>query len=102
MALPVLTPEQRADALRKAVAARAARATALGAIRSGSVTLADILADTDSPLQKAKVRQVLRAIPRVGAVTADKMLAEIGIDPKRRIGGLGDRQRAALVERLTA
>ena len=102
MALPTLTPEQRDEALRKAAETRKARAEALAAMRKGTVTLADVLADLDSPLQRAKVSQVLRAIPGVGVVTADKVLTEVGIDGKRRVAGLGQRQRAALAERFAA
>ena len=102
MALPTLTPEQRDEALRKAAETRKARAEALAAMRKGTVTLADVLTDLDSPLQRAKVSQVLRAIPGVGVVTADKVLAEVGIDGKRRVAGLGQRQRSALAERFAA
>ena len=100
--LPTLTPEQRDEALRKAAETRKARAEALAAMRKGTVTLADVLTDLDSPLQRAKVSQVLRAIPGVGVVTADKVLAEVGIDSKRRVAGLGQRQRTALAERFAA
>ena len=102
MALPTLTAEQRDEALRKAAETRKARAEALAAMRKGTVTLADVLADLDSPLQRAKVIQVLRAIPGVGVVTADRVLAEVGIDSKRRVAGLGQRQRSALAERFAA
>ena len=40
MALPQLTPEQRADALKKAAAARKARAELKGELKSGKLTLA--------------------------------------------------------------
>jgi S13-like H2TH domain len=96
MPLQPLTPEQRAAALEKAAASRKARSEALARLRNGNVTIAQVLADLDSPLQKARVRQVLLAVPGVGAVTADKVMAEVQIDPKRRVAGLGARQREAL------
>ena len=102
MSLPTMTPEQREQALRAAAAARQERAAALGELRHGKVTLAAVLADQDSPLQRAKVRQVLRALPGVGDVTADKVLAEVGIDSRRRVAGLGRNQRAGLAERFAA
>ena len=102
MSLPEMTPEQRTEALRKAQESRARRSAALAKVRTGEVTIADVLASDDSPLLKARVRQVLLAVPRIGAATADKLLAELGIDPARRIGGLGPRQREALTERLAA
>jgi len=102
MPVPTMTPEQREQALRKAAAARQERAAALAELRHGKVTLAAVLADTDSPLQRAKVRQVLRALPCIGDKTADKVLAEAGIDASRRVAGLGKLQRAALAERFAA
>lgn len=96
MALPVMTPAQRREALEKAHAARTAKAEALAAVRDGSVTLAAVLADENSPLKRARVRQVLLAVPGIGQVRADRIMADIGIDASRRIGGLGTRQRAFL------
>ena len=43
MALPTLTPEQRADALKKAAEARKKRAEIKGELKSGKRTLADVL-----------------------------------------------------------
>ena len=102
MALPDLTPEQREQALRKAVAARRERAAALDDLRKGRTGLADVLAAPDSPLRRAKVRQVLCALPRVGPATADKAIAQAGIDPGRRVAGLGVNQRQALTEFFAA
>jgi len=102
MSLPEMTPEQRAAALEKAAESRAAKTAALAKVRSGEVTVADVLASEDSPLQRARVRSVLLAVPGIGTVKADKLLADLGIDPKRRIAGLGARQREALRERLAA
>ena len=98
MALPVMTPEQRQAALEKAHAARVARTQALAPVKAGSVTLAAVLADEDSPLQKAKVRQVLLAVPGIGKVRAEKIMKDIGITGNRRVGGLSPRQRQELAD----
>ena len=102
MALPVMTAEQRADALRKAAEARAARSAAMNRVRHGNLTLAAVLDGQEPALQRAYVRQVLCALPGVGKVTAGKVITELGIDPDRRVKGLGPVQRAALAERFTA
>ena len=102
MSLPVLTPEMRAEALRKAAESRKARAAALAKVRHGHVTVAAVLGDEESPLRKARVRQLLCALPGIGTVTAVKVLGELGIDPERRVSGLGPRQRTALAERFAA
>jgi hypothetical protein len=96
MALPVITPEQRRELLEKARAARVERTQALAPVKDGRVTLAAVLADEDSPLQKAKVRQVLLAVPGIGRVRAEKIMRDIGITDNRRVGGLSPRQRREL------
>lgn len=73
----------------------------MAALKNGSVTLAAVLDDSDSPLQRAYVRQALRALPGIGAVKADRIMADLGIDGKRRIAGLGARQREALAAALS-
>jgi transposase len=102
MPVPVMTPEQRADALAKALAARQERSAALAELTAGKVTIAAVLDDADSPLQQVKVRRVLTALPGIGPVTADKVIADLRIDPRRRVAGLGKNQRAALAERFAA
>jgi hypothetical protein len=100
MALLIPSTEDRDAALVKATQARKDRAAAKVALKKGAITLADVLSDPASPLQRAYVRQVLEAIPGVGRVRADRVMREIEIDPHRRIQGLGERQRMELLERF--
>ena len=83
MALPVLTPEQRTAALAKAAEARTARSKLLAAVKSGELSVADVLAkaENDEIVKKTKVSALIKALPA---------------DP-RRIGGLGANQREALL-----
>ena len=100
MALLERTTEQREEALAKAAQARRDRAAALDQVRKGTVTLAEVLADEDTPLRRAYVRQVLLALPGVGPIAADRAIEEIIITPNRRIQGLRHRQREALLARF--
>ncbi|WP_084794655.1 integration host factor, actinobacterial type [Actinokineospora bangkokensis] len=102
MALPTLTPEQRAEALAKAAEARKARSELLASIKSGEQTVASVLgkAKDDKTIGKTKVSALLKAVPGLGAVKVAALLEQAGIDPDRRAAGLGDRQRAALIEAL--
>jgi hypothetical protein len=95
-----MTAEQRTEALRKAAEARAARSAALAKVRQGHLTLTAVLDGQEPALQRAYVRQVLCALPGVGKVTAERAIAEAGIDPDRRVKGLGPNQRKALAERF--
>ena len=99
MALPPLTPEQRAAALEKAAAARKARAELKLRLKSGSITLADVLdsGETDDAIGKMKVVAVLEAMPGVGKVRAQKLIETLEISPARRVRGLGAKQREALL-----
>lgn len=98
MALPTLTPEQRAAALAKAQAARKERSELLAAVKAGSVSVSTLLARSDDITKKTKVAQVLRALPGYGPAKAAALMEEAGIDENRRVGGLGDQQRRKLLE----
>ncbi|MBD8505283.1 integration host factor [Hoyosella sp. G463] len=102
MALPQLTDEQRAAALAKAAEARRARAALKEQLKRGGTDLKQVLADaeTDEILGKMKVSALLEALPKVGKVKARDIMTELEIAPTRRLRGLGDRQRKALLERF--
>ena len=102
MALPVMTPEQRADALLKAREARAVRAALKAGLKQGDLSLADVLGDDRDVVGKMRVSAVLTSLPGVGKVRAQQVMQQVGIDEKRRVRGLGANQRAALLEKFTA
>jgi hypothetical protein len=99
VALPELTEEQRAAALEKAAAARRARAELKERLKRGGTTLRDVLdqADSDEVLGKMKVSALLEALPGVGKVRAQQIMERLEIAPSRRLRGLGERQRKALL-----
>ncbi|WP_072687905.1 integration host factor, actinobacterial type [Rhodococcus marinonascens] len=99
MALPQLTDEQRAAALEKAAAARRARAELKDKLKSGDITLKQVLskAAVDDIIGKTKVSAILEALPKIGKVKAQEIMANLEIAPTRRLRGLGDRQRDALL-----
>lgn len=96
---PVLSTEQRQAALRKAAEVRRIRADVKERLKSGALTLAQLLdaAATDEVIGKTKALTVLEALPGVGKITARRAMADIGIAETRRIRGLGEQQRAALL-----
>ncbi len=102
MALPTLTPEQRAAALEKAAASRKARAELREELKSGKVTLVEVLdkAQTDELVGKTKVLYLLESLPKVGKVKARDIAESVGIAETRRVAGLGARQRADLLAKL--
>lgn len=102
MALPQLTDEQRKAALAKAAEARKARAELKDDLKRGKINLKEVLkkADKDEIIGKTKVNSLLEALPKVGKVKAKEIMDELGIAQTRRLRGLGDRQRQALLERF--
>lgn len=104
MALPPLTPEQRAAALEKAAAARRARAELKLRLKSQGTSLAEVLdsGDTDDAVGKMKVVAVLEAMPGVGKVRAQRLMEALEISPARRVRGLGAKQREALLREFSS
>lgn len=102
MALPPLTPEQRAAALEKAAAARQARAEVKARLKYSQGSLAEVIEQgrTDDVIGKLKVSALLESLPGVGKIKARAIMAEIGISETRRLRGLGPHQAEALVTRF--
>ncbi|GAA1736321.1 integration host factor [Isoptericola hypogeus] len=102
MALPPLTPEQRAAALEKAAEARRVRAEIKNRLKYSQGSLKDVITkgQTDDVVGKLKVVSLLESLPGVGKVKARAIMEEIGIAETRRVRGLGPHQRDALIERF--
>jgi hypothetical protein len=102
MALPNLTPEQRKEALEKAAKTRADRAKLRAQIKDGSVSISKVLNTKDDPvIDKLKVKDFISSLPGYGKAKTMKILEELEISDTRRIKGLGDRQREALLAKLS-
>jgi ribosomal protein S13 len=65
----------------------------------GSLTLPELLeqAREDEMVAGIKVLAVLESLPGVGKVKARRTMQEVGIADTRRVRGLGDQQRKALL-----
>ncbi|CAG4931121.1 MULTISPECIES: integration host factor, actinobacterial type [Acidithrix] len=97
---PQLTPEQRADALKKAAEARKQRAEIKEKLKLGTVTLSELLekAPNDELIGKMKVASVLESLPGIGKVRSKKIMDAVGITETRRLQGLGVKQKQNLLE----
>ena len=102
MALPPLTPEQRAAALAKAAVARRERAAAKHRLKYSQGSLADVITEgkDNEVIGKMKVSALLESLPGVGRVRARQIMDEVGISESRRVRGLGANQAAALIARF--
>jgi hypothetical protein len=97
--IPPLSDEQRQQARNAATDARRRRAEIKQQLRSGERSLAEVLelAEQDDVIAHTKVSDVLKALPRVGAVRAGKVMERLEIAANRRLRGLGKHQTAALI-----
>jgi hypothetical protein len=96
---PPMSDEQRAAALERAAQARRVRAEVKELLKSGSLDFDGLLqrADEDDLIGGIKVAAVLSSMPGTGKVKAKRLMEQLGIADNRRLRGLGDNQRAALL-----
>ena len=101
MAIPQLSDAERKAALEKAKAARIKRAEVRDQLKEGKLTLKDVIGMKDDPIVgRMKVSAVIETLPGYGKAKSEKVMAELQIAESRRLRGLGERQQAALLERL--
>lgn len=99
---PELTDADRARALARAAEVRRVRAEVREALRTGALTLAEVLARADEePIAGIKVKAILTALPGLGKVKSYRLMEKVGIADNRRLRGLGVRQKRALLAALT-
>lgn len=100
--LPAVTPEQREAALAKAAEARRVRAEVKELLKTGSLTLAEVFerASTEDYVGGIKVEALLESLPGMGKIGAKRLLTALEIAPNRRVRGLGERQKEALLAQV--
>jgi len=90
----------RTAASRAAVAARRARAAVKSSIEAGARSALDAAEtawrEPESAEATLRVTDLLTSIPGIGRVRAQRFLDELGISERKRVGGLGARQRPRL------
>ncbi|MEE0776114.1 MAG: integration host factor, actinobacterial type [Bacillota bacterium] len=101
MAVPKISPEDRAKALQKAQQVRKERASLREKMKTGAMTMKDVIdKKEDDIVGGMRVKYVLESLPGIGKVRAKELMDRIGIDENRKVKGLGSRQEAALLEHL--
>jgi hypothetical protein len=96
---PKLTDEQRRLALEKAAEARRVRAEVKELLKTGSLRLAELFerAETDDLVAGLKVESLIASMPGTGKIKSTRLMERLGIADNRRIRGLGDKQKEALL-----
>lgn len=95
MSLPELTQERREENLRLAMQARAARAELKARMKKGEISFSAAL---DEPAaQRIPVKTMIASVPLYGERKAERLMYENNISYRRRVKGLGAKQRAKLI-----
>lgn len=92
---PTRTPEQRKEAMARAVHTRRERAAFKAACKAGNIPPEIAI---EAPIaQRLKVEEFARSFPGIGPVTAQKIVEVCHIRDGRRVSGLGYMQGPRLV-----
>jgi hypothetical protein len=86
------------EALKRANDIRVKRAKLKKDLKSGAVSIEQILADPPEYVSTAKVFDMLMAVPKFGRVKSLRMLNQCRISQSKTVGGLSDRQRQELID----
>ena len=91
MGLRPLTESERTAARLKATAARADRAEIKAKVKSGAMTVAEVIeaAASMESIGRLKVAELLESLPGIGEVRAAAIMETVGIARSRRLRGLG-------------
>lgn len=101
MALPKLSLDEKKKALKKAQEVRSKRAKIRQNLKNGKTSIREVLANiNDDVIARMRVVYLLESLPRIGKIKTRRIMTDIGIDETRRIQGLGNRQKQALIDRL--
>jgi hypothetical protein len=97
---PERTIDERRDALEEANRVRFARAAAKRNLKSGNLTIYDLLMDPSEELKGAKVEEVLLAVKGMGRIKITRLMREAGISHSKTLVGLTHGQRDRLIRAL--
>ena len=101
---PQLSPEERARALAKAKQSRLVRAAVKARVKTGELSINDVLelAKNDEAVAKMRVLELVESCAGVGKIRAKALLEKLEISLTRRLQGLGARQAKALSDEFLA
>lgn len=92
--------EVRLAASKKGVEVRQKRAGLKKQIKRGQISVIDILRDPPDYAMKIRALDLIRSVSKIGNTRARKIMQECGIHERRRIQGLGSKQKERLVNYL--
>ena len=97
---PERSQQQRMDALRRANDIRCERARLKERLRTGELSIGDVLVDPPVCVHTAKVLDLVLAVPKYGRVKANRLLERCRVSSSKTVNGLTPRQRKELLDML--
>src|SRR5260221_11479824 len=94
---PVRSLDQRMEALKRANDIRVKRAQLKKDLKSGAMSIEEILREPPEFVSTAKVFDMLMAVPKFGRVNAARLLNQCRISQPNTVGGLSDRHLNELI-----
>ena len=98
--VPRRSLDQRREALTQANRVRMQRALLKADLKRGSVSIEALIGEPPECLASAKVVEVLMALPGYGRTKVARLLELCHVSPRKRVGGLTEGQRDALIRAL--
>lgn len=99
---PNSAPRPALKRLKRQRAARIKRAEVREELKTGKLTVAQVLDMRDDPVVgRMKISTLIETLPGYGKAKAERIMRELQIAESRRIRGIGERQREALLARLS-
>jgi guanylate kinase len=96
-----LDEDARARGRTQAVAARRQRAQIKKDVATGELSLASVLSQrTDHVIGRLRIGEIIACLPGFGPAKTDAILNEVGVEPQRRLGQLGEHQTARILQIL--
>lgn len=97
--IPHRSNAERAEALAVARKVRTERGEAMKKLKSGELSASAVLErSSDNLFAKIKVKSFLMSVPSIGNKKAELIMSEMRLDPEKRIGGLGAKQKQIILE----
>jgi hypothetical protein len=95
---PARSAAQRLEALQKANTIRVERSRLKKDLAAGRVRIVEVLAHPPDFAETERVSVLLLAVPKYGNARVARLLAKHRISESKRLAGLSERQRQALIE----
>lgn len=97
---PERTSQERRNALEEANRVRFARAATKRDLKSGELSIYDLLMDPSEEQRGAKVEEMLLAVRGLGRIKVTRVLREAGVSRSKTLVGLTHGQRDRLIRAL--